>query len=79
MQYLTGILVYFVMWWMVLFAVLPWGVRPPEEPGEGHASSAPDEPRLLLKFGVTTGIAGILWLGFYVVVSAGMVSFRVPA
>lgn len=79
MQYLTGILVYFVMWWIVLFAVLPWGVRPPDEPGEGHASSAPEKPRLLLKFGVTTVISGVLWLGYYVVVSTGMISFRVPA
>ncbi len=79
MQWLTGVLVYFVMWWIVLFAVLPWGVRPPDEPGEGHADSAPERPRLLLKFGVTTVIAGVIWLGYYFVVASGMVSFRSPA
>ncbi len=23
----TGIAIYFLIWWVVLFAVLPWGVR----------------------------------------------------
>ena len=27
MNVATGIAIYFIIWWVVLFAVLPWGVR----------------------------------------------------
>jgi len=30
----TFIAIYFIIWWVVLFAVLPWGVRSQEESGE---------------------------------------------
>jgi predicted secreted protein len=79
MHWLTGVLVYFVIWWVTLFAVLPWGARPPENPEAGHADSAPERPRLMLKFTITTGIAGLLWLVYYAVHSAGLINFRVPA
>ena len=44
MNWLTGILVYVMIWWVVIFAVLPWGVRVPDEPEPGHAASAPETP-----------------------------------
>ena len=39
--------IYFVVWWMVLFAVLPFGMRTQEEEGDvmlGTARSAPVAP-----------------------------------
>jgi len=61
----TGLAIYFIIWWLTLFTVLPWGVRPPENPEPGMATSAPENPRLLLKFAVTTvlsgAIYGLLW------------------
>ena len=72
----TGIAVYIVVWWIVLFAVLPWGVRPPETFVPGQAESAPENPRLLLKAGVTTLIAAVIWAGIYVVVQSDLISFR---
>ncbi len=46
-----AIAIYFVIWWVLLFAVLPWGVRTSEEVGEdtntGFADSAPYKPRLI--------------------------------
>ena len=29
----TSIAIYFIIWWTVLFAVLPWGVRSQQEYG----------------------------------------------
>ena len=72
----TGIAVYVVVWWIVLFAVLPWGVRPPETLVPGQAESAPENPRLLLKAAVTTGIAGVIWAAIYLVVRSDLISFR---
>jgi predicted secreted protein len=65
------IAVYFVVWWVVLFAVLPWGVRTQEEEGEvilGTTPSAPAKPRLLRTAIVTSLVAaivtGLIWLLF---------------
>ncbi len=76
MSLATGIAVYVVVWWIVLFAVLPWGVRTPDRPVRGHADSAPENPRLLLKAAVTTLIAAIVWLGIYALVESDWFSFR---
>jgi len=73
----TAIAVYLVIWWVVLFAVLPWGVRVPEhQEGAGMAESAPIRPRLWLKALVTTVIAALLWLVVWYVASSEMISFR---
>ncbi|WP_448202943.1 DUF1467 family protein [Azospirillum sp. sgz302134] len=76
MGWVTGISVYVVVWWVVLFAVLPWGVRAPETPEPGMADSAPVRPRILLKFVVTTLVAAVVWAGIYAVVASDLISFR---
>lgn len=54
-----------MVWWLVLFIVLPFGVRT-EGAEKGHASSAPQNPHLLRKFIITTVLAlFITWLMFY--------------
>jgi predicted secreted protein len=52
------------------------GVRTPEQPEEGHAPSAPERPRLKLKFLATTVIAAVVWVIVYALVEAEIVSFR---
>lgn len=74
----TGIVAYVIIWWLVLFTVLPWGSRAPDAPEPGHATSAPARPRLLLKFVVTTLIATLLWGGVYLFIESGLVSLRDP-
>ena len=56
----TNFLLYIVIWWLTLFTVLPWGLRPVvnQETGE----STPAKPRLPLKFFITTILAGGLWM-----------------
>lgn len=76
MGIVSGITVFIITWWVVLFAVLPWGVRPPETPGEGHAPSAPEKPMLLKKFLWTTGITTVLWIAIYLAIDAEIYSFR---
>lgn len=76
MTLVTGFAVYVVIWWLVLFTVLPWGVRPPENPVPGQATSAPDRPRLLLKFGVTTVIAAVIFAGVYWLIESDWLQLR---
>jgi predicted secreted protein len=61
--------IYFVVWWVVLFAVLPWGVRTQDDEGDvvmGTASSAPARPRLLMKAVITSiaaaAVTFLIWL-----------------
>jgi predicted secreted protein len=73
----TGIMVYLVIWWTVIFAVLPWGNnRPPDVVEKGHATSAPAKPRLALKFAVTTVVAAVLWVALDQGVRHGLMSLR---
>ena len=76
MNWFTGILVFVIIWWIVIFMVLPWGVRPSEDPEVGHATGAPDNPRLLHKALATTAITIVLWLITYWIVSSDLISFR---
>ena len=64
MSITTAIAVYFVLWWVVLFAVLPWGVRSQEESGEvvpGTDPGAPTLPALWRKLMWTTVSSGIMF------------------
>lgn len=78
MNITLGIAIYFILWWTVLFAVLPWGVRSHKEagltPGVGTDPGAPVMPQLLKKAIATTIISAVLFLAGYAVWKAGWVS-----
>lgn len=76
MSWATGVMVYFVIWWTVLFCILPLGVRRVENPGRGQERGAPEKPDLVRKAIITTVVAAILWIGFYVLHEADVFSFR---
>jgi predicted secreted protein len=76
MGWLSGILVYLVVWWLVIFMVLPWGVKPPDNPEPGHATSAPDRPMLWRKVAITSVITAVVWVIIYVAIENSWVSFR---
>ncbi|HEX9702671.1 MAG TPA: DUF1467 family protein [Rhodospirillales bacterium] len=74
----TGLAVYFIIWWMVIFMVLPWGVRriDPENLGKGEDPGAPDKPRMLIKIGVTTVVAAVIFGLVYLISISDVISFR---
>ena len=76
MSWATGVMVYIVIWWTVLFAVLPLGVRRVEKPGRGEEHGAPESPQLLRKAMITSAVAAALWIGFYLLHWADVFSFR---
>ena len=60
----TVIAIYFIIWWVVLFAVLPWGVRSQQETGDiapGTDPGAPAVPKVWMKLVWTTVIAGVVF------------------
>jgi predicted secreted protein len=64
-----GIAIFFTIWWIVLFAILPWGVHSQQESGEvvaGTDPGAPVAPRLVIKAVATTIVSAILFAGLWV-------------
>jgi len=59
-----GIALYLVIWWTLLFAVLPFGVRTQEEDGEvvpGTPESAPAKPPLMRIVLINTVLATVVF------------------
>ncbi|MCW5748938.1 MAG: DUF1467 family protein [Alphaproteobacteria bacterium] len=67
MSWATGIMVFIVIWWTVIFAVLPLGVRRAQDDVRGADRGAPARPDLLRKALITTAITTVLWLIWFVV------------
>jgi predicted secreted protein len=69
MKLASAIAIYFVIWWTVLFAVLPFGVRNAHEAGEtvqeGNEAGAPVAHGLVRKFVITTVISIVVFAVLY--------------
>jgi predicted secreted protein len=66
----TAAAIYFLIWWVMLFAVLPWGVRSQAENGDivpGSDPGAPAVPKLLAKLLWTTVVSTVVFALLYVV------------
>ena len=79
MSWYTGFATYAINWGLVMFMVLPSGVRriDPEDLGEGDDPGAPANPRILLRAAITTVAAAVIFCLIYVVFISGVFSFRV--
>jgi predicted secreted protein len=66
----TAVAIFFLIWWVVLFAVLPWGIRSQHEGGEivpGTDPGAPAIPNLKGKLLWTTLVSAVIFAACYVV------------
>jgi len=71
--------VFFLIWWVVLFAVLPWGVHSQEEGADivpGTDPGAPAVPKLGRKLMWTTLVACVVFAAFYVVMANRLVTLN---
>jgi predicted secreted protein len=60
----TGLAIYFVLWWLVLFLTLPFGVRSQHEDGDSAPGTDPGAPilaRMGRKLLMTTLISGVIF------------------
>jgi predicted secreted protein len=77
MNWVTGIVLYVLIWWIALFAVLPIGTRSIAEPDEiSGVRGAPAKPRLWMKVGLTTLVACVVWLAVFALIESDWISFR---
>jgi predicted secreted protein len=80
MAWTTAAAIYFLIWWVVLFAVLPFGIRNPAEEGvtveAGHDPGAPTALGMRKKLIWTTAITTVLFAVFWVVYTYRLVSLK---
>jgi predicted secreted protein len=68
MNPISAFAVFFIIWWITLFTVLPIGFRSQAEDGEvtrGTHESAPAKPRFAFVIGLTTLISILVFAAFY--------------
>ena len=78
MSLASALAIYFIIWWLVLFLVLPFGIRNAHESGEaveeGNEPGAPVKPRLIQKAVITTILAALVYAVLYLAVTRGLLS-----
>jgi len=73
----NGLVVFIIIWWLVLFMMLPIGVRSQEECGDivdGSEPGAPSLPMMKRKAWWATVAASVIWLIYFIVTETGMLN-----
>ncbi len=78
---ITGsLIVYIIIWWIIFFSILPVGIKSEnhqfKENLEGNDPGAPKNPKIGIKFMITTIITTILFFGIYYMVSIDYLNLR---
>lgn len=76
MNIISGIIVFLLIWWTVLFTTLPLGVRQNEGDVHTGIKAAPDTPDMRKKLILTTGISLVIWGIVAIVINSEAISFR---
>lgn len=77
--FVTGIVVYLIVWWMVFFTVLPLRITGQHEDGEivpGSEPGAPTNPRIAQKMWLAAHITAVFWLLYFVGFEFGLISLE---
>ncbi len=72
MDWVMATAIYIFIWWIVLFAVLPFGVHTQDEAGSvvpGTPGSAPAKPRILRIFVINTLVASVVFGIVYAIIA----------
>jgi predicted secreted protein len=68
--------VFAIVWWLILFMVLPFGAAPPDEVEPGMATSAPAKPRMAMKLAITTVLAALVTALIVWLMNSGLIQLR---
>jgi len=78
---ITGsLIVYIMIWWIIFFSILPTGIssqdRQFKDNISGNDPGAPNNPKIGMKFIVTTIITSVIFSGVYYMVSNNYFNLR---
>lgn len=76
MHPVSAILIFIMIWWTVIFCVLPIGLsttrEEPDKEGEYLAPGAPKNLNMKKKLIITTLVSIVLWIIVYCVIQSGI-------
>ena len=78
---ITGsLVVYIIIWWIIFFSVLPFGIKSNKEAFRdsihGIDPGAPKNPKIARKFLITTIITSIIFIVIYYLVNNNLLNLR---
>jgi predicted secreted protein len=79
MSVTTALAIFFLIWWVVLFAVLPWGVRSQHEGGDIAPGTDPGAPVVLhlgRKLIWTTLVTAAIFAASYLVYTRRLITIE---
>lgn len=73
----TATVLYVLIWWVTLFAILPIGTKALDEADANSGwRGAPERPRIGRKVILTTIVAAVIWGGCIALIESPYLSFR---
>ena len=75
MTIFTGIILYIMIYWLALFAVLPFGNKYVEGVDVGNVASAPDNANMKRKFIITAVLSAFIWMIVFLSVYFEIIDF----
>lgn len=76
MTWFSFLAIFFVVWFIVLFVTLPFGVRRVENPEPGHEVGAPEQPYMWWKALAATILASLVTALIWASFRYGWIDFR---
>lgn len=73
MSFVTALFVYFLIWWVMLFTVLPIGVERHVEDGKGFDAGAPKVPDLKKKIILNSILSAVILIVIHLLVVYGVI------
>ncbi len=73
MSPLTALFIYLLIWWVVIFTILPLGVERHEEVGKGYDAGAPKIANLKQKLKITTVVSAAILAVMWILVEVGVI------
>jgi predicted secreted protein len=83
MTILNALFIYLLIWWVMLFTVLPLGVERNADANKGHDAGAPTRADMKRKLALNTLISGVILAVIWILVDMGVITwgewFRGPS
>lgn len=76
MSFVTAFFIYILIWWVMLFTVLPIGVERAEEEDRGHDAGAPKQANLKKKLILNTLISAAILAVIWILAETGVITWR---
>ncbi len=76
MGWITLLAIYFIIWWITLFMVLPFGITRQTDGIVGQDTGAPQSPKIIFKMCINTILAFCIWLIVFICDYFDIISLR---